>query len=101
MLSSQLMYGTNNKRKARICEVPRKVVTDGYLMFLTKRGEQVGIALMNNEEWAECQERCQTAAMKELGSRCLPRAGQTALKDIKEIHDDSKDYAALFPSGPS
>ena len=34
-------------------------------MFLTKRGEQVGIALMNNEEWAECQERCQTAAMKE------------------------------------
>jgi len=65
VLSSQLMYGTNNKRKARISEVPRKVVTDGYLMFLTKRGEQVGIALMNNEEWAECQERCQTAAMKE------------------------------------
>lgn len=65
VLSSQLMYGTNNKRKARICEVHRKVVTDGYLMFLTKRGKQVGIALMNNEEWAECQERCQAAAMKE------------------------------------
>lgn len=65
VISSRLMYGTNGKKGIRICEVPRKAVTDAYLMFFAKRGEQVGITLMNNEEWAECQERCQAAAIKE------------------------------------
>lgn len=66
VLSSRLMYGTNGKKRLRICEVPRKVVTDGYLMFFTKRGEQqVGTTLMNNGEWAGCQERCREAAMRE------------------------------------
>ena len=65
VLSSRLMYGTNGKKRLRICEVPRKVVTDGYLMFFTKRGEQVATALMNNGEWAGCRERCREAAMRE------------------------------------
>lgn len=65
VLSSRLMYGTNGKKRLRICEVPRKVVTDGYLMFFTKRGEQVATALMNNGEWDGCRERCREAAMRE------------------------------------
>ena len=65
VLSSKLMYGMNGKKRLRICEVPRRVVTDGYLMFLTKRESQVGITLVNNGEWAECKERCREAAMKE------------------------------------
>ena len=65
ILSSRLMFGINGKKGSRIREVPRKVVKDGYLIYLSKRGEQVGFTFVNNSEWQDCQERCRTAAEKE------------------------------------
>ena len=40
-------------------------VKDGYLIYLSKRGDQVGFTFVNNSEWQDCQERCRAAAEKE------------------------------------
>lgn len=65
ILSSRLMFGISGKKGTRIREVPRKVVNDGYLIYLSKRGDQVGLTFVNNSEWQDCQERCRAAAEKE------------------------------------
>lgn len=65
ILSSSLMFGISGKKGSRIRKVPRKVVNDGYLIYLSKRGEQVGFTFVNNSEWQDCQKRCRAAAEKE------------------------------------